>query len=205
MLALAARGHAREPHGSRKGVMKLGSHQQRKETQKSHQYSPQNSRQPAGRRTQRQPAGRQARTRGQQCPGTPCTRPAPTAATCSKALPQEPGGARALVSQRRFHHPGRAPRHLGPLCPAQSLPPVCAATSAAKSITRFSIPSPRTKRSKRRTWMFSPMPAICSLMCSAPKRSARGGGRGQGGRRSAVRERSGRRARQTPQQAAGTH
>lgn len=44
---------------------------------------------------------------------------------------------------------------------AQTAPPM-AATSAAKSADSTSIPSPRLKRTKRRTWMFSPtLPATC--------------------------------------------
>ena len=43
---------------------------------------------------------------------------------------------------------------------AQALP--IAATSAAKSVWATSMPSPRVKRLKRRTWMFSPvLPAAC--------------------------------------------
>jgi hypothetical protein len=43
----------------------------------------------------------------------------------------------------------------------QDAPPM-AATSAAKSIFSTSMPSPRLKRTKRRTWMFSPtLPATC--------------------------------------------
>ena len=43
----------------------------------------------------------------------------------------------------------------------QAAPPM-AATSAAKSIFSTSMPSPRLKRTKRRTWMFSPtLPATC--------------------------------------------
>lgn len=43
---------------------------------------------------------------------------------------------------------------------AQALP--IAATSAAKSLLATSMPSPRVKRLKRRTWMFSPvLPAAC--------------------------------------------
>ena len=42
-----------------------------------------------------------------------------------------------------------------------------AATSAAKSIFSTSMPSPRLKRTKRRTWMFSPtLPATCFTISS---------------------------------------
>lgn len=44
---------------------------------------------------------------------------------------------------------------------------VCSATSAAKSLLFFWMPSPRLNLMKRRTLMFSPMLATVSLMISA--------------------------------------
>ena len=72
-----------------------------------------------------------------------------------------------------------------PACPQHHSqpPPTCmalvwASTSAARSALATVMPSPSTKRSKRRIWMFSPMPAIASLMVSA-----NAGGTGQRGER----------------------
>ena len=53
-------------------------------------------------------------------------------------------------------------RDLGiPIKPFYAFPAIWAATSAAKSVSSTSMPSPRTKRVNRRIWMFSPRVAIC--------------------------------------------